>query len=112
MRSTWRWMPESLDSTGYGTRIRSPSVWPVGGGAIELADANSHVPFRFCHWVRVSCGRGYSGSAFVGETSFAHGVSIVYVELFVAGTENSSSGPSASAGPPAPSYLMRTSDPR
>jgi hypothetical protein len=34
----------------------------------------SQSPLRFIHSLRTICGRGYSGSAFVGETSFAQRV--------------------------------------
>src|SRR3990172_3915048 len=38
--------------------------------------AKSHRPLRFIHSVRTNCGRGYSGCAFVGDTSLAQAVSI------------------------------------
>jgi hypothetical protein len=38
------------------------------------AGANSHKPLRFCHFDRVNCGLGYSGSALAGETSSVQGV--------------------------------------
>src|SRR5918992_3789257 len=74
MRSTCRAMPDRADSTGYGTRIRSERFLPVGGDSPAEASANCQVPLRFCQRERVSCGRGYSGRAFAGETSWVHGV--------------------------------------
>src|SRR5262245_57022957 len=75
-------MPERADSTGYGTRIRSGSVWPIGGAALRFTLPapsvaglrNSHSPLRFCQSGRVSCGRGYSGSGLVVETWLVQGV--------------------------------------
>src|SRR5262245_30390144 len=74
MRSSVRMMPESADSTGYGTRIRSGSDSPTGGSSPAVAPANSQTPLRFFHSGRVSCGRGYSGCALFGPTSWVHGV--------------------------------------
>ena len=47
-------------------------------------------PLRFCHCSRTSCGRGYSGSTFCGETAAAHRVL---------------SGPSAGFHPPSTAAL-------
>ena len=84
MWSSWRWMPDSNDSGGYGTRMRSDRFRPTGGGAPAPAAAYCQVPLSVRHRSRTSCGRGYSGRAFVGETSLAHGVVIWYVDVFTA----------------------------
>ncbi len=74
MWSECRWIPDNADSVGYGTRMRSGSVSPNGGSSPSVADANSQTPLRLRHSERVSCGRGYSGSALSGDTSWVHGV--------------------------------------
>ena len=74
MRSCVRWMPDSADSTGYGTRMRSARSLPVGTASPSDAPANCHTPLRFFQSLRVSCGRGYSGSAWFGPTLSVHGV--------------------------------------
>src|SRR3712207_6883265 len=72
MWSSCRWMPDSADSVGYGTRILSARSSPTGGTSSAAAPANCHTPLRFCQRARVSCGRGYSGSALDGETWSVH----------------------------------------
>src|SRR5690349_1494082 len=67
-------IPESALSIGYGTRISSPSVCPVGGVLMFEAPANCQMPLRLCQSARVSCGRGYSGSGLAVETWEVHGV--------------------------------------
>src|ERR1043165_2610650 len=74
MRSSLRWIPDSADSTGYGTSTRSASDLPIGGASPALAPANSQTPLRFCQRSLVSCGRGYSGNALPGPTWLVHGV--------------------------------------
>src|SRR6476660_1292060 len=64
--------PDSADSTGKGTRICVENA--SGFSASFLVIARSHSPFRFNHVLRTICGRGYSGSAFFGDTSAAHRV--------------------------------------
>ncbi len=67
-------IPESALSIGYGTSTSSASVVFTGGVLMFGAAANCQMPLRFCHSVRVSCGRGYSGSGFVVETWLVQGV--------------------------------------
>src|SRR3954451_4837168 len=74
MWSSCRWMPDNADSIGYGTSTRLPSVRPVGGASPAAAPANCQTPSRLRQAALRSCGRGYSGSAFLGETSSVHGV--------------------------------------
>src|SRR5690349_12313442 len=74
MLSSCRLMPDSADSIGYGTRTPSASGLPIGGLSRFGAPANSQTPLRFCHSVRTSCGRGYSGRALEGDTWDVQGV--------------------------------------
>src|SRR3954453_21207047 len=47
----------------------------IGEPSASAAGEKFQSPFRFIQWSRASCGRGYSGCALVGETSFAQRVS-------------------------------------
>jgi hypothetical protein len=69
-------IPESALSIGYGTRISSPRVCPVGGVLMFEAPVNCQMPLRLCQSARVSCGRGYSGRGLVVLTWPVHGVVI------------------------------------
>src|SRR6266566_227123 len=101
MKSSWRWTPDSRDSGGYGTRMRSGRSLPTGGAWPGLAAEYCHLPLRFCHCWRVICGRGYSGKGRVCETSFAQGVVIWYVELLMTYTLKAGTAePSAAVMPP------------
>jgi hypothetical protein len=68
-------MPDSADSTGYGTRICSVPQFVGGVLAVFAVTTKSQMPLRFCQSGRVSCGRGYSGNGgvFTG-TCEVHGV--------------------------------------
>jgi hypothetical protein len=74
MKFSWRWMPDSADSIGYGTSTSSPRFVLIGGLFRFAAAPNCQIPLRLCHCERTSCGRGYSGSGFVRETWPVHGV--------------------------------------
>src|SRR6187402_3762649 len=79
MKSECFCTPESTDSIGYGTSTWSFSALPNDGAPFPSVAAYCHKPLRFIHWGcssegRASCGRGYSGSAFVGDTWKVHGV--------------------------------------
>src|SRR4051794_10233841 len=74
MWSSCRWMPDNAGSIGYGTSPRSSSGRRVGGASPAAAPANCQTPSRLRQAALRSCGRGYSGSAFLGETSSVHGV--------------------------------------
>ena len=67
--------PDSDDSMQNGTRM-SPSYF-CGAFSPFAVMAYCHKPFRFFHSGRTIIGRGYSGSAFSGETSSAHFVLIL-----------------------------------
>src|SRR3954447_2646349 len=103
MRSSCRWTPDNADSIGYGTSTRSPRARPVGGASPAAAPANCQTPFRLRQAARRSCGRGYSGSALLGETSLVHGVVSGGVPAF---------HPSAAAGELAPAAATWADDPR
>ena len=75
-RSALFMTPLSADSTGNGTSILPVSSRPAGGFSPAVATAYSHIPFRFFHSFRVSCGRGYSMCAFSGVTCRPHDVII------------------------------------
>ena len=62
--------PDSALSAANGTRIL-PSHFS-GLLAVLAVMAYSQRPFRFCQSARTSCGRGYSGQAFVGVTCLPH----------------------------------------
>src|SRR5262245_32735650 len=64
--------PDREDSTGNGTRIWVENE--AGRCASWGAMAKSQRPLRLRQSVRTSCGRGYSGCAFLGETSAAQRV--------------------------------------
>ncbi len=66
--------PDSADSTGKGTRMRSARSLPVGGSSFSLAMASCQTPLRLSQASRRICGRGYSGRALSAFTSFAQRV--------------------------------------
>ncbi|CPU64202.1 Uncharacterised protein [Mycobacteroides abscessus] len=103
MSSSRRSMPESADSTAYGTTISSSRSRPLGTASSDSAASNCHTPLRFCHASRVSWGRGYSGSGFVGSKSSAHGVWIRNSEPLVTGRLSGPTFSPPTVRPPSPS---------
>ena len=66
--------PDSADSTGNGTLIRSGRVVLNCGGS-SVADWRScHSPLRLSQSGRVICGRGYSGRGVPASAWAVHGV--------------------------------------
>ena len=63
--------PESDDSGAKGTRM-APSYEAPGPAASFGRMAYCQSPFRLSHADRTSCGRGYSGRGFAGDTSRAN----------------------------------------
>src|SRR4051812_29394588 len=59
--------PERADSGGNGTRICCEKT--AGLLALVGVKAKSQSPFKLSQLLRTICGRGYSESAFAGETS-------------------------------------------
>ena len=83
MWSSCRSSPESCDSTGNGTVIRSAQLLARRPAAHRPSrPANSHWPLRLSQSSRTCCGRGYSGSGLLVSTLSPHGVVSRWVEVF------------------------------
>src|SRR5690348_57961 len=66
--------PESADSIGNGTRMSPARFSPAGTASPGAPGWNCQTPFKLSQLERTICGRGYSGSTFVGSTCCAQSV--------------------------------------
>ncbi len=82
--------------------IRSASRLPNTGASPASAEANSHCPLRLTQSLRISCGRGYSGSGLFLSTRSPQGVVRRWVDAFAAERITSGTVSEPTTRPPSP----------